>query len=518
MTAPGTGLGMSIVKQIVDLSGGRIDIRTEIDKGTEVKLSLPLEDCVRKSDDSPGKESLQYEHEGPIDAVRRRAKGRTVTIRGFDSVFRDSDIRTAATKSLKASIVKCVTKWFNLTVVSDDEIADIVISDESAFLNTSKESASKFRSQLILCSNGAKRDIYTSQLEAGQTVEFVSKPCGPHRLAKALLNCFDTEDSLKKAEIEQRSSIGFSPTAANLKTLPESPPKPDHELQNKKRPPFMHRSSTRSISQLDNVGSVSSISASSSNETSESSSNCVTPESSTDFLGHESPNLELTSEDGSSAPRTPKMLLVEDNPVNMMLLATYMKKNGWEYETAVNGLDALQSFSSRPRGFDVIFMDVSMPIMNGYDATRAIRDLETERRVAYNEQEVSRCQSPMISPLATVLSTSFPFDAPINKNFAMSRTIDLQLLTPELKLNRPALIIALTGFSSQQDQESAFASGVDVFMTKPVRFREVGRILEGWMRSRERESREGGLVIGRAVPRVEKREVDEMVSGAKRSG
>jgi hypothetical protein len=42
--------------------------------------------------------------------------------------------------------------------------------------------------------------------------------------------------------------------------------------------------------------------------------------------------------------------------VNMMLLATYMKKNDWQYETASNGLEALQAFSSRPGGFDVIFM------------------------------------------------------------------------------------------------------------------------------------------------------------------
>ena len=157
--------------------------------------------------------------------------------------------------------------------------------------------------------------------------------------------------------------------------------------------------------------------------------------------------------------------------------------------------------------------------MNGYEATREIRDLEAKRRAAYREQESSREQSPLISPSATILSTSFPFNSPmINKNFTLSNTIDLHLLTPELKLNRPALIIALTGFSSQQDQESAFASGVDVFMTKPVRFREVGRILEGWMRSRERESREGPPAVAKAVPQMERREVDEMVSGAKRSG
>ncbi len=77
-----------------------------------------------------------------------------------------------------------------------------------------------------------------------------------------------------------------------------------------------------------------------------------------------------------------------------------------------------------------------MPIMTGYESTRAIRALES-----------SRLQNG--------------------------------------GTNRPALIIALTGFSSQKDREMAFESGVDIFMTKPVRFKEVGRILEGWMRGVE---------------------------------
>ena len=40
----------------------------------------------------------------------------------------------------------------------------------------------------------------------------------------------------------------------------------------------------------------------------------------------------------------------------MMLLATYMKKNKWDFEKAENGLLALQAFQRRPEGFDVIFM------------------------------------------------------------------------------------------------------------------------------------------------------------------
>lgn len=56
-------------------------------------------------------------------------------------------------------------------------------------------------------------------------------------------------------------------------------------------------------------------------------------------------------------------------------------------------------------------------------------------------------------------------------------------------------------------------------MTKPVRFREVGRILEGWMTSRERERQaRDGTGLGMVEPLNEKREVDEMTSGAKRSG
>jgi DNA-binding response OmpR family regulator len=49
----------------------------------------------------------------------------------------------------------------------------------------------------------------------------------------------------------------------------------------------------------------------------------------------------------------------------MMLLATYMKKNKWEFEKATNGLLALQAFQKSPEGFDVIFMGM-LPTLLGY--------------------------------------------------------------------------------------------------------------------------------------------------------
>lgn len=112
-----------------------------------------------------------------------------------------------------------------------------------------------------------------------------------------------------------------------------------------------------------------------------------------------------------------------------------------------------------------------MPIMTGYESTRGIRAVEAERRAAYGLQlQLQSLSSP----------PSLPSSASLNPK------------------TRPALIIALTGFSSQKDQEMAFECGLDIFMTKPVRFREVKRVLDGWMKSRERESRgmHGGLGKG----------------------
>lgn len=198
VTAPGTGLGMSIVKQIVDLSGGVIEVHSDPGRGTEIKLSLPLDDRLRRTSESPELALPTFAPEDLITSVRRRARGRTVTIRGFDNTAGKSDLQIGAIASLKACIVKYAEEWFNLAINSDYSVADIVISDESEFLKSTKLTESSSQLLLILCSNGARRDIYTSQFEVGQLVEFISKPCGPHRLAKALLNILDAEEGLKK--------------------------------------------------------------------------------------------------------------------------------------------------------------------------------------------------------------------------------------------------------------------------------------------------------------------------------
>ncbi|MBI2993864.1 MAG: response regulator [Gammaproteobacteria bacterium] len=69
-----------------------------------------------------------------------------------------------------------------------------------------------------------------------------------------------------------------------------------------------------------------------------------------------------------------RILLVEDNPDNRLLVRSYLKKLPWEIDEAENGQIAVDKFSSGT--YDLVLMDVQMPVMDGHLATRTIRQWE----------------------------------------------------------------------------------------------------------------------------------------------
>lgn len=78
-------------------------------------------------------------------------------------------------------------------------------------------------------------------------------------------------------------------------------------------------------------------------------------------------------------PRPLRILLVEDSEDNRLLVKAFLKKTPHRIDTAANGALALEMF--RAGQYDVILMDVEMPVMDGYTATRAIRALEQEEKL-----------------------------------------------------------------------------------------------------------------------------------------
>jgi PAS domain S-box-containing protein len=77
-----------------------------------------------------------------------------------------------------------------------------------------------------------------------------------------------------------------------------------------------------------------------------------------------------------------RVLMVEDNAVNMMIAVALLERWGVHVTQAIDGreaLDAVQREATQGRRFDAVLMDVQMPVMGGYEATRALRRTETGR-------------------------------------------------------------------------------------------------------------------------------------------
>jgi CheY-like chemotaxis protein len=122
----------------------------------------------------------------------------------------------------------------------------------------------------------------------------------------------------------------------------------------------------------------------------------------------------------------PFLLLVEDNAINMRILVTSVKKLNHQYSTAEDGHLAVENYKQAARKPDIILMDISMPIMDGFCATRHIRKYEAENEL----------------PAST--------------------------------------IVAVTGLASDSAQREAYSSGINLFLSKPVPLRDLKKVLLEW--------------------------------------
>ena len=85
--------------------------------------------------------------------------------------------------------------------------------------------------------------------------------------------------------------------------------------------------------------------------------------------------------DPSHRLRHSRILLVDDNDLNREIAITLLEDEGFTVEYAVNGCEAVEKIMDAPSGhYQLVLMDVQMPVMNGYEATKAIRRLNDPTR------------------------------------------------------------------------------------------------------------------------------------------
>ena len=84
----------------------------------------------------------------------------------------------------------------------------------------------------------------------------------------------------------------------------------------------------------------------------------------------------------AAAQQSPRMLVVEDSPLNQQVALKQLEKLGYQADAVIDGAQAVDAHARQP--YDVILMDCQMPGMNGYDATQLIRVREEEQLKAGN--------------------------------------------------------------------------------------------------------------------------------------
>ena len=124
-----------------------------------------------------------------------------------------------------------------------------------------------------------------------------------------------------------------------------------------------------------------------------------------------------------------RILLAEDNITNQQVALGILKKLGLRADAVANGEEALKALGTLP--YDLVLMDVQMPVMDGLEATRRIRD-----------------------PLSDV------------RNHAVT-------------------VIAMTAWAMRGDQEKCLSAGMNDYISKPVMPQTLARVLQKWLKKEE---------------------------------
>jgi len=148
---------------------------------------------------------------------------------------------------------------------------------------------------------------------------------------------------------------------------------------------------------------------------------------------------------------SPRILVVDDHHVNQQLAMLMIERLGYKVDAVANGQEAVEACATIP--YDLVFMDCQMPVMDGYTATKKIREAESVKsqglEVSSQEQKIALSDSP-----------------------------DSSRLTPHCS---HVPIIAMTANAMPADREKCLQAGMDDYLAKPVRPDSIVEIFAKWL-------------------------------------
>ncbi|XDG04945.1 hypothetical protein ABKA04_004560 [Annulohypoxylon sp. FPYF3050] len=424
---PGTGLGLAITSQVIKNMGGGITVDSEKGVGTHVNIIIPMKLSAAGTCGGVQGDTLR-------DAMQA-TKGKKVCLLG--PVIDNKAGPTRDLSVLESSIATFCREWFGMTVIERDsgevnEDTTIYIFAEpppierlvEEHIKRMEESRYARSAWLVICTNAFEAAAFRAAgiqdlVSRGRIIEVISQPVGVRKLGKVLLQCLQREQTeehavqVARSRTPSPSSISIrAPVDVSHATYNSSSTGADHEKK-PSRPllkDFKWRTEQaqtkvpldKRIIPISRVSDTSSFSAMQRSRT-------------------QSRDLSI---------RLPRLLLVDDNAINLKLLVTFMDKIELPYVEAMNGLEAVNKFKEafEQQHFDFVLMDLQMPIMDGLEATRQIREFERAKRAAGK-------------PVAS------------------------------------ANVIAITGVGNEDMRKEAMEAGVSQFLTKPIKFKSLQQIL-----------------------------------------
>jgi len=130
-----------------------------------------------------------------------------------------------------------------------------------------------------------------------------------------------------------------------------------------------------------------------------------------------------------------RILLVEDIEVNREIVLTILEPSELEIDCAENGIRAVEMFREEPERYDMIFMDVQMPEMDGYDATRCIRAVEDElyRGLPHLQRSFQQKRIPIIAMTANVFKEDIDKCLDAGMDDHIGKPLDFEVVMEKLR-------------------------------------------------------------------------------------